>query len=123
MDYNLNIISRNQIPPELYLCERSKNKEWELIHLFEFENGLKCILGANFTQQVDDIIESIKNEMDYIINIDTPDELQEYYYNEFESFYKYKDCVKIWNYYHSNQNLIREVINSYNIEDEGIIDN
>ena len=123
MDYNLNIISRNQIPADLYLCERSKNKEWELIHLFEFENGLKCILGANFTQQVDDIIESIKNEMDYIINIDTPDELQEYYYNEFESFYKYKDCVKIWNYYHSNQNLIREVINSYNIEDEGIIDN
>ena len=123
MDYNLNIISRNQIPADLYLCERSKNKEWELIHLFEFDNGLKCILGANFTQQVDDIIESIKNEMDYIINIDTPDELQEYYYNEFESFYKYKDCVKIWNYYHSNQNLIREVINSYNTEDEGIIDN
>ena len=76
MDYNLNIISRNQIPSDIYLCERSKNKEWELIHLFEFENGLKCILGANFTQQVDDIIESIKNEMDYIINIDTPDELQ-----------------------------------------------
>ncbi len=123
MDYNLNIISRNQIPTDLYLCERSKDKEWELIHLFEFENGLKCILGANFPQQVDDIIECIKNEMEYIINIGSPDELQEYYYDEFESFYKYKDCVKIWNYYHSNQNLIRDVINSYNTEDEGIIDN
>jgi hypothetical protein len=123
MDYDLNIISRNKIPSDIYLCERSKDKEWELIHLFEFDNGLKCILGANFTQQVEDIIECIKNEFEYIINIDSPDELQEYYQNEFESFYKYKDCVKIWNYYHSNQNLIREVINSYNYEDEGIIDN
>ena len=119
MDYYLNIISRDQIPANMYLCERSDNKEWELIHLFEFDNGLKCILGANFPQQVEDIIETIKNEMDYIININSPDELQEYYYNEFESFYKYKDCVKIWNYYHSNKYLIREVVQSYNT-DEGL---
>ncbi len=123
MNYNLNIISRDQIPDNMYLCEQTNDKEWELIHLFEFDNGLKCILGANFPQQVEDIIETLENEIDYIIDIDNPDELQEYYYNEFESFYKYKDCVKIWNYYHSNQNLIREVINSYNTVDEGIIDN
>lgn len=122
MDYDLNIISRNQIPNNIYLCERSEDKEWDLIHLCEFENGLKCILGANFPQQIDDIIESLKNEMEYIINIDTPDELQEYYKDEFDMFYKYKDCIKIWNYYHNNQHLINQVINSYNnIEvDEGI---
>ena len=122
MNYDLNIISRNQVPSNIYLCERSNGKEWELIHLFEFDNGLKCILGANFPQQVDDIIECIKNDFEYIIDIDSPDDLQEYYKDNFDSFYKYKDCVKIWNYYHSNQNLIREVINSYNDEDEGCID-
>jgi len=122
MDYNLNIISRDQIPADMYLCERSNNREWELIHLFEFNNGLKYILGANFPQQVDDIIECINNDIDHVIGSNSPDELQEYYYKEFESFYKYKDCVKIWNYYHSNHNLIREVIQSYNT-DEGVVDN
>jgi hypothetical protein len=117
MDYELNIISRDQIPSDIYLCERSKEKEWELIHLVEFNNGLKCIQGSNYPQEAKDIIDSIKNELDYIIDIDTPEELQEYYHDDFESFYKYKDCVKIWNYYHNNKDLIIEAYNSYFKED------
>ncbi len=113
MQYELNIITREQIPDELYLCENTKDKEWRTIHLIEFDNGLKCVQGSYYPQQAKDIIESIKDEMDYIINIESPDELQEYFYDIFDNFTSYKNCIKIWNYYHNNRNLIEEVYTSY----------
>ncbi len=127
MDYDLNIISRNQIPTDIYLCENTKEKDWDMIHLVEFENGLKCVQGSYYPQQAKNIIESIKDELDYIIDINSPEELQEYFYDNFDNFKNYKDCVKIWNYYHNNKYLIEEAYNSYfneetEEEDDNIID-
>ncbi len=113
MDYELNIITRDQIPDVIYLCENTKDKDWRMIYLVEFENGLKCVQGSYYHQQAKSIIESIKDEMDYIINMNSPDELQEYFYDNFDNFTNYKNCVKIWNYYHNNKYLIKDVYDSF----------
>jgi hypothetical protein len=121
MEYELNIITRDQIPNNIYLCQNTKDKDWYMIHLVEFYNGLKCVQGSYYPQQAKDIIENIKDEMDYIINTNSPDELQEYFYDNFNNFINYKNCVKIWNYYHNNKNLIEEVYGSYFNEENELI--
>ncbi len=113
MEYELNIITRGQIPDDIYLCDNTKDNDWCMIHLVEFNNGLKCVQGSYYPQQAKSIIQSIKDEMDYIINISSPDELQEYFYDNFDNFTNYKNCVKIWNYYHKNKYLIEEVYESF----------
>ncbi len=118
MDYNINIITRNQIPSNIYLCD-GINKDWNMIHSFEFENGLQFIIGSNYPiSSAELIIEDISQELECVLNKNDINELQNYYYNTFENFIKYNDCCKIWNYYHNNQHLIREIINSFN-NDEG----
>ncbi len=119
MEYDLNIITRDMIPSDLYLCERDTKKDWEMIHFYEFENGLKYVIGSNFPiHSVEELIESMEHELNTIIECDDPGELQELYRNDYDMFYKYKDCEKIWNYYHKNHNLLRQVIESYNDESD-----
>ena len=123
MNYDLNIIIRSQVPSHIFLCYNTYNKDWAMIHKFDFENGLMYIIGSHIPiGSPEEIIEYMKNDLECIIDKNDPEELQEYYKDEFDMHYKYKDCVKIWNYYHNNQHLINQVINSYNnIEvDEGI---
>ncbi len=100
MIYNTNpkifIISRESIPDDIYLCAgNNKDYEWELIHLFEFENGLKFVIGANrYIKKTEEIIEIMKHEMEYIIyENNTPEQLQDYFYYNCDNFVKYKDCV------------------------------
>lgn len=113
MEANIIIINRNQIPNNIYLCG-GINDEWYMIHLCDFENGLQCILGAGSYQGAESIIESTKDEMDYVLeNTNNPDELQNYYYENYQDFKLYKDCVKIFDYYTNNQHLIREAYNTY----------
>ncbi len=125
MNYDLNIITRSQIPSHIYLCDNTYNNDWAMIHRFDFENGLMYIIGShNPINSPTDIIENMEYDIRTVLNCTNPDELQEYYEDEFGMHYKYKDCVKIWNYYHDNQHLINQVINSYNNTnqevDEGI---
>jgi hypothetical protein len=113
MDATLYIIERNQIPEDIYLCGEGDD-EWSMIYLCEFENGLQCILGAGNYQTVESIIESTKDEMDDVLaNTNSPEELQNYYYEQFQDFKQYSDCVKIFNYYINNQHLINQAYYLY----------
>jgi hypothetical protein len=123
MEANTYIIDRNQIPEYIYFC--GGDDEWSIIYLCEFENGLQCILGSGNHQTTKRIIESTKDEMDYVLaNTNSPEELQNYYYENFQDFKKYSDCVKIFNYYINNQHLIDEAFYSYfdqnNVNDEEV---
>jgi hypothetical protein len=120
MDYDLNIITRDMIPSDIFLCERSNKKDWEMIHFYEFENGLKYVIGSNFPiRSAEELIENIECDMRIILDCcNNPAELQEYYKDEFDMFYKYKDCEKIWNYYNKNKTLLKELIDSYKTESE-----
>jgi hypothetical protein len=114
MDYYIRIIKRYQIPSNIYLCE-GNDKDWDMIHSFEFINGLHYIIGSNCRiPSAELIIEDISHELELVLNKDDVADLQNYYYHTFENFINYKDCCKIWNYYRSNQDLIKEVINSFN---------
>ena len=116
MDYQINLITRSQIPPHIYLCGEDDNPDFKYIHQFEFNNGLVYIIGSNHQiKYVNEIIENL--EFDFRVaneyNNDAG-ELQEYYKDEFDIFYKYSTCLKIWNYYNINKQLIKEVIDYYN---------
>jgi hypothetical protein len=113
MDYNLNIINRSQVPTNLYLKE-APYKDWNMIHLFEFNNGLKYVIGSDYSLgSPKHIVDDMEHELDYVLENNSPNELQDYYYEYFQEFKSLDDCVKIWNYYNTYYNLIKEVINFY----------
>ncbi len=119
MDYSIQIIQRDQVPSNIYLCgEEDSDKDFKYIHLFEFNNGFKFVIGSNNRiYSINEIIENI--EFDFRITTEynnSPDELQEYYRDEFDIFYKYKICKKIWNHYNNNKQLIQEIIDYYKEE-------
>lgn len=130
MDCDINFITRKYIPDNIYLCGNTDD-EWSMIHLCTFDNGLQCIVGANSYQQADSIIKSIKDEMDYVLQNNSPGELQYYNYDNFQDFKNDSDCVKIFNYYTINQYLIREAYYTYfehednpeDLSDEEVINN
>ena len=78
MNYEINIITRDMIPSNIYLCNID---EWTKINHFKFENGLQCIVGANRHLSSKDAIESIKDELDNVFGTNSPEELQQYYYD------------------------------------------
>jgi hypothetical protein len=118
MDYNLSIINRSQVPANLYLKE-GPNKEWDMIHFFEFNNGLKYVIGSEYSLgSPKHIVDNMEHELDYVLENNTPDELQDYYYEYFQEFKSLDDCVKIFNYYSCYYNLIKEVINFYKEKSE-----
>jgi hypothetical protein len=110
MNYEFNIITIDMIPSNIYLCDKD---DWTKINYFEFANGLECVIGANRYLSGKDAIESIKNELDYVLENNNPEELQQYFYDNFENFISYSDCVKIYNYYYKNEGLIKEVYYTY----------
>jgi hypothetical protein len=110
MNYEINIITRDMIPSNIYLCNID---EWTKINHFKFENGLQCIVGANRHLSSKDAIESINDELDNVLENNNPEELQQYYYDNFENFISYSDCVKIFNYYYENEVLIKEAYYTY----------
>lgn len=113
MDYEFDIITRDQIPSKIYLCGKNDENDWKKINYFKFENGLECVIGSGRYLSAKDAIDSVKSELDYIIDIDRPDELQTYFFENFDNFIPYQDCVKIWNYYFENEVLIKEAYYSY----------
>jgi hypothetical protein len=113
MNYELNIITRDMIPSNIYLCGKTDEDDWTKINYFEFDNGLECVIGANRYLSGKDAIESIKDELDYVLDNDNPEELQKYYYKNLENFIPYSDCVKIFNYYFENEPLIKEAYYTY----------
>ena len=80
MNYTINIITREQIPSNIYLCDGFKN-DWEMIHSFEFENGLQYIIGSNHPiSSVELIIEDMSHDLECVLNTNDASELQDYYY-------------------------------------------
>ena len=116
MDYQIQLITRDQIPSNIYLCGENDEPDFRYIHLFEFNNGFKIVYGSyNRIYHVKDIIEDI--ELEFRITTEynnSPADLQEYYQDEFDMNYKYKNCEKIWNHYNNNKQLIQDIIDYYN---------
>ena len=105
-------ITAENIPDDYYVCHPT---EWEYICRYEFENGLVYYYGSNSndSEQSEDIMkEMIQTEYGFFDEIDTPYDLQEYYYENFGIFTRFSDIEKIWSYYTNNENLIKEIINS-----------
>ena len=79
----------------------------------------KLVIGSNNKiNTIEEIIETL--ETDYNITTEynkDPDELQEYYKDEFDIFYKYRTCEKIWNYYNNNKQLIKDIIDYYKVNE------
>ena len=123
MDYQLEIIYREQIPSNVYF--HGKNENYQYIHQFTFNNGLTFVIGSNkYSSPPKDIIESMEFTMDTVLKYNySAYELQLYYQDYLGIFYSYKDCTKIFDYYTNNEHLIRQVIeyyNEYNYEDNDI---
>lgn len=111
MNYQFKEITMDIIPDDIYLCNKSK---WKFINYFQFDNGLKCIIGSNYKLSAKDAINTIKDEMNNVLDDNNnSDELQKYYYDNFNIFIPYSDCIKIYKYYNNNEKLIKEVFNTY----------
>jgi hypothetical protein len=113
-NYTLSIISRDEIPEDIFLCERTKEKEWELIHQYEFSNGFKFIIGSNFPHEdFKDVVETLKFDYEMIKDLNSASELQQFYYHNFDNFIKYEDCDKIFNYIKKWSSQIEEILKEY----------
>jgi hypothetical protein len=122
MDYELDIIARKQIPYDIFLCGENEKDDFECIHKYQFNNGLTYIIGSyNYIESPKDFIENMEYEMQTVLENNSPDELQQYYKDNFNIFYYYKNCEKIWNYYKKNEQLIKQVIEYYN-ENNDVVD-
>lgn len=116
IDYDMLITTREYIPDELYLCKKTDEEDWKDIYLFKFENGFNYVIGSNFRiNDVNDIIESLKFDYEIVDNTVSASDLQNYYYENFDNFVKYEDCVKIFNHYKKWSNEIKNIINDYKI--------
>ncbi len=118
MEYELEIILRNQIPSDSFLCGENDEKDFEFIHQYKFSNGLTVIIGSNFLiNSPSEIVENIELDLETINTINSPEELQEYYKDNYDIFYHYRDCVKIFKYYKNNELLIKQIIDYYKEND------
>jgi hypothetical protein len=90
MDYKFDIIMRDQVPLNIYLCGKNDENDWKKINYFKFENGLECVIGSNRYLSAKEAINSIKSQLDYIIDINNPDELQEYFFDNFDNYITYE---------------------------------
>lgn len=105
--YDMLVISREYIPEELYLCKNTDRNDWKEIYLFKFDNGFNHVIGSNYIiNDINDIIESLKSEYEIFNNTVSASDLQNYYYENFDNFVKYEDCVKIFNHYKKWSNEI-----------------
>jgi hypothetical protein len=113
MDYQLDIISHDQIPSNVYF--HNKNENYQYIHKYNFSNGLTFIIGSNkYSSPPTYIIEPLQFTIDIVLKYtETAYELQLYYQDYLGIFNSYKDCTKIFDYYTNNEHLIREVIEYY----------
>lgn len=113
MNYQIEIINKEQIPSNVYF--HGKNENYQYINLFKFSNGLKFVIGSQkYSSPVIYIIEAMKFTIDIVLKYsDSPYELQIYYQDYLGMFNSYRDCVKIFDYYNNNEQLIRDVIEYY----------
>ena len=118
MDYEISIITRNQVPSEFFLCGEDDKEDFKYIHLFEFNNGFNYVIGSyNKINTIEEVIEILENDFNITTEYNKdPDELQEYYKNEFDIYCKYRVCEKIWNYYNINKELIKDIIDYYKVD-------
>lgn len=116
INYSAKNINRKDIPEDIYVCEFTENKDWKYIIQYKFDNGLNYIIGANtFTNSINDILKSLKMEYETIIDMESPEELQVYYFDEFDIFYRYRIIEKIFNYYIINRDKIEDILLSYRL--------
>ena len=113
MNYELTIISLDQLPPNVYF--HNENEHYQYIHQYKFSNGLIFVIGSNkYSSPPKDIIESMEFTMDIVLKYNySAYELQLYYQDYLGIFYSYRDCTKIFDYYTNNEHLVRQVIEHY----------
>lgn len=113
MNYTTQLISYYMIPSNVYL--HGKNDNYTYIHMYNFTNGLKFIIGTNNSDtSIKDVVEAMDFTIDIVLKYSiSAYELQLYYQDYLDIFYSYKECTKIFDYYTNNEHLIREVIEYY----------
>jgi hypothetical protein len=118
MDYQLDIITINQIPSNVFVCNGSNGKPFNYIHKYTYNNGLIFIIGADeLITSLTNIIEKMQFDMDTMNYAESAYELQLYYQDYLGIYNDYKYFCKMFDYYTANQQLINEVIEYYT-EDE-----
>lgn len=111
-NYDLDIITRSQVPKTIYLCTPGRNKEdWFAIHRYIFHNNLHYYIGSNnYISDINDAIYQLKNDFNIFSQFNNPIEIQEYFMNNYNIYKSDKICNKIYNYFYKNRDLIMEII-------------
>ena len=113
MNYETEIITREQIPSNVYFHD--KNENYKYIHMYKFINGLTFVIGSNnYLVYIGEIITAMNNTIDIVLKHSiSAYELQLHYQDYLGVFCSYKDCTKIFDYYNDNEYLIRQIIEYY----------
>ena len=53
----------------------------------------------------------LTNDYNIYKSLDTPDDIQKFFFDEYDQFIQINDCAKIYNYFHDNKQLIEEILN------------
>ena len=97
---------------KLMLCDKSMFQHY-FIH--KFTNNFEIIVGQN-NLIISNPIDTIYDEMQYVLNNRSAGEYQQFILEEHEIFIQYNLCVKIYKFYENNKNLIEEIYtNHHNI--------
>lgn len=111
IDYDVNIITRDMVPTNIYLTKSFKDTDWAMIHRFTFDNSLEFYIGANFPiTSIEEAIEHLRFDYEHFSNFESPEQIQEYFFDEYVQYIKYNDCMKIYDYFHINEKMIKNII-------------
>jgi hypothetical protein len=110
MNYETEIITREQIPSNVYFHD--KNKNYKYIHMYKFTNGLEFVIGSNnYLVYIGEIVNAMNSNINIVLKHSISAYELQLNYQDYHSIYcSYKDCTKIFDYYTDNKHLIREVV-------------
>jgi hypothetical protein len=132
MDYTLTAIMRDDIPHNICVYRKHDVTVPAHVFLFEFTGGYKIIyesdtIISSIVEILDDLMYYYNIWNDIKFNCNDPLEFQGYYLENYHKYITSDDCERIWNYHINNEESLIDLLSSYSInendilEDEGII--
>jgi len=114
--YEIDIISRKNLPKDLYLTQFKNDKDWSCIHLYTFSNGLQYVIGSNdYYENVKDALKYLKFEYGTFKDVSSAKQLHQYFTKELMATISYQDVSKIYSYYKNHTAKIKEVLDFYSV--------
>ena len=117
----MDITKIEEFPSTYYVCKFSDSSDWKYKYQVTFSNDLVFYFASNHDENsADGIIEMLEN--DYNILERSKDymndknqlypaaAIQDYMYDEFDSYISYPDAKKIFDYLVNNDSLINNVL-------------